>query len=441
MKSKRNLAIAAIALLAAAVFMSCSKSDGGSSSAQASASGGSAPSNKLTIWTWDPNFNIYAMNKAAEIYAKDHPGFTIEISEIQSDDIETRLTTIAASRDFSLLPDIFLMQDNSFKKYVTYYPELFTDLTNSGIDFSEFAPSKLAYSELNGKNYGVPFDNGAVINCVRTDYLAQAGYTPEDFNDITWEEYIEKGKVVRAATGLPMLTAQAGSPDQILIMLYSVGAALFHEDGSVYIADNDILRQCMELYVEMVKEGILVEVTDWDQYIASINNGTVVSALQGCWIMATVVSQPTQDGKWAVINMPRLSGVPGATQYSSNGGSSWVVSSSSSNPDLAIDFLKSTFAGSTELYDDLITKGALATWSPAADSPAYNQPVEFFNGQAVYSLIVDFSTKVPTFVTSPFHYDARDGIGVALSNIIQRGGNMDAELKDAQAFVEFNMEE
>ena len=26
--------------------------------------------NKLTVWTWDPNFNIYAINKAAEIYAK-----------------------------------------------------------------------------------------------------------------------------------------------------------------------------------------------------------------------------------------------------------------------------------------------------------------------------------------------------------------------------------
>ena len=23
--------------------------------------------NKLTVWTWDPNFNIYAINKAAQI--------------------------------------------------------------------------------------------------------------------------------------------------------------------------------------------------------------------------------------------------------------------------------------------------------------------------------------------------------------------------------------
>lgn len=36
--------------------------------------GSSDDENTLTVWTWDPNFNIYAIEKAAEIYAKDHPG-------------------------------------------------------------------------------------------------------------------------------------------------------------------------------------------------------------------------------------------------------------------------------------------------------------------------------------------------------------------------------
>ena len=67
--------------------------------------------NKLTVWTWDPNFNIYAINKAAEIYAKDHEGFTIEVTEIQSDDIESKITTAVNAGDLSTLPDIFLMQD------------------------------------------------------------------------------------------------------------------------------------------------------------------------------------------------------------------------------------------------------------------------------------------------------------------------------------------
>ena len=108
--------------------------------------GSAGDDNTLTVWTWDPNFNIYAINKAAEIYAKDHEGFKVEVSEIQSDDIESRITTAVNAGDLSTLPDIFLMQDNSFQKYVSFYPDVFTDITDSGIDFSQFSSAKVAYS-------------------------------------------------------------------------------------------------------------------------------------------------------------------------------------------------------------------------------------------------------------------------------------------------------
>lgn len=416
-------------------------SGGGSGSSGGSASSGtSSDDNTLTVWTWDPNFNIYAIEKAAELYAADgHEGFKVEVTEIQSDDIETKLTTAVSAGDLSTLPDVFLMQDNSFQKYAINYPDIFTDLTDSGIDFSQFSEAKTAYSTVDGKNLGIPFDNGAVINCLRTDMIEQAGYTVDDFTDITWSDFMEKAKKVKEATGQPMLTAQAGSPDQIMMMLQSCGASLFKEDGSVNIDGNEQLKECMEIYSQMVKDGTLVEVTDWDQYVSSLNTGTVASCQNGCWIMASVTAQEDQSGKWAVTNMPRLEKSSGATNYSNNGGSSWVISSNCEKTDLAIDFFKSTFAGSTELYDDLISKGALATWAPAGDSEAYAQPVEFFGNDAVYQKIVDFATQTPSNVTGPFYYDARDAVGVALSNITQSGADLESEMKTAQETVEFNM--
>lgn len=423
-------------------------SDGGSDAAAtddgAEAEGeevsGSGGDNTLTVWTWDPNFNVYAIKKAAEIYAANgHEGFTVQVEEVLSDDIETRLTTAVSAGDLSTLPDIFLMQDNSFQKYATNYPDLFTDLTDSGIDFSQFSEAKVAYSTVDGKNLGIPFDNGAVINCIRTDLIEQAGLTLEDFTDITWSQYMELAKQVLEATGVPMLTSQAGSPDLIMEMLQSCGASLFNEDGSVNIVGNDALVECMEIYAQMVADGTLVEVTDWDQYIASLNNGTVASAMNGCWIMASITPQEDQSGKWQITNMPKLERQDNATNYSNNGGSSWVISSNCADTDLAIDFMNSTFAGSTELYDDLIQKGALATWAPAGDSEAYAQPVEFFANQEVYALIVDYATKTPSNITGPFYYDARDAVGVALSNIIQSGADMESEIANAQDTVEFNM--
>ncbi|MEI3199564.1 MAG: extracellular solute-binding protein [Lachnospiraceae bacterium] len=403
------------------------------------AAAASEEDNKLTVWTWDPNFNIYAIKKAAEIYAKDHEGFTIEVTEIKSDAIESKITAAVQAGDLSTLPDIFLMQDNSFQKYATFYPDVFVNLTDSGIDFSQFSEAKVAYSTLDGVNYGVPFDNGAVINCLRTDLLEQAGYTVDDFTDITWSDYMEKAKVVLEKTGLPMLTAQAGSPDVIMEMLQSAGASLFNEDGTANIKDNDVLKKCVEIYAQMVADGTLVEVTDWDQYISSLNSSTVASTFNGCWIMASIQAAEDQSGKWAVTNMPKLDDVENASNYSNNGGSSWAISSNTKHEELAVDFLNSTFAGSTELYDDIISKGALATWAPAGESDAYNVPVDFYGGDTVYAKIVEYATKTPSNTTGAFYYDARDAVGVALSNITQTGADVDSELATAQETLEFNM--
>ena len=395
--------------------------------------------NTLTVWCWDPNFNIYAINKAAEIYAKDHDGFNVKVTEIQSDDIETKLTTAMSAGDLSTLPDIFLMQDNSFQKYATNYPDIFVDLTDKGIDFTQFSEAKVAYSTLDGKNYGVPFDNGAAISCYRTDMLEEAGYTVDDFTDITWDDFMEKAKVVKEKTGQPLLTQQAGSTDIIMMMIQSVGASCFTEDGKANIVDNEAVKKAVEIYSQMVKDGTLLEVTDWDQYVASINNGTVAGVINGCWIMATVTAQDDQSGKWAITNMPKMEGVGEASNYSNNGGSSWAVTSNCKKPDVAVDFLKSTFGGSTELYDDLISKGALATWAPAGDSDVYNQEVPFFSNDKVDAKIVDFATKTPSNVTGPFYYDARDAIGVALSQITQQGTDIGTALQEAQDTVDFTM--
>ena len=80
--------------------------------AEATAEGG----NTLTVWCWDPAFNIYSMEQAGEVYKKDHPDFTLNVIETPWEDVQTKLTTAATSGDLSTLPDIFLMQDNAFRR-------------------------------------------------------------------------------------------------------------------------------------------------------------------------------------------------------------------------------------------------------------------------------------------------------------------------------------
>ena len=416
--------------------------NGNDTSAAAESDGGASEGgNTLTVWTWDPAFNIPAIKEAGNIYKADHPDFELKVVETLSDDCESKLIAAAEGGDLSTLPDIVLMQDNSYQKFVSIYPEAFTDLTDSGIDFSQFAAGKLSYSTVDGKNYGVPFDNGAVIGAYRTDYLEQAGYTIDDLTDIDWNRFIEIAKDVKEKTGKYMLSGQADSPDMVMEMLQSAGASLFDKDGKPAMTDNAALKECISIYQKMVEEGVYYEVNNWDDYVSSITTGQVAGVINGNWISATIMGMKDTSGKWAITNMPKLIETPNATNYSNNGGSSWYITSNCKNKDLAIDFLKSTFAGSVKLYENILpTTGAIGTYAPAADSTAYQEPQEFWNNQPIFAKIVDFSLKTPTNNTSPYYYDGRNAIGTQIQNIMN-GADVDQAIADAQAEVEFTMGE
>lgn len=393
----------------------------------------------LTVWCWDPNFNIYAMQQAEKIYQADHPNFKLDIQENVYSDIETKLITAANSGDYSTLPDIFLMQDYSYHKNVANFPDVFTELTDSGIDFSQFSAGKLADSTVDGKNYGVPFDNGATIMAIRSDIVEEAGLTTDDFNNITWSQFMELAKTVKEKTGTPMLTTSGGS-ELVLEMLQSAGNSPI-VDGEVKIADNEVLAKAVETYAELVNEGYMTEYTDWDKYIASMNNGEAAGVINGCWIMSSIQAAEDQSGKWTIVDMPALDDVEGATNYANCGGASWAVSSNCKNTELAYDFLNSTFAGSVELYDDLLVNaGAIASYLPAAGSDVYQEASEFYGGQKVYADIVDYASKVPAFDCGAYYSDVRSTLTDVVTNVVQDGADVAAELQNAQDTVEFNIE-
>ena len=393
----------------------------------------------LSVWAWDPTFNIYALEEAEKIYQVDHPDFKLEIVETAWDDLQPKLTTLAQSQQYGELPDIFLMQNNAFQKNLLNYPELFSEISGDSVDFSEFPSAVTAYSTLDGVNYGVPFDSGTAVTALRTDVLEAAGYTVDDFTDITWSEYITLGKDVLAKTGQPLLSGQAGSPDMIMMILQSAGASLFDDEGNPTIEDNDTLLAAIDVYQQLVDSGVFVEVNSWDEYIGTFVNGSVAGTINGVWIVGSIQTAADQSGLWQITDLPALEGVSSATNYSANGGSSWAVSSNA-NVELANDFFAETFAGSTELYDTILpSSGAVANWIPAGDSPIYAEPSEFFGGQAIFADVVAFGAQVPSNNTGAYYYEGRDAVSAAITQILA-GADPATALAEAQANVEFAMQ-
>lgn len=436
---KRKIVALLLTVAMAGGLVACGGSEKADTPKEEKSSEESGNGDSITVWCWDPAFSIVALEEAEAIYQKENPDFKLNIVETPWEDVQTKLTTAATSGDLSTLPDILLIQDNAFQKNQLSYPDAFVELTDSGIDFNEFSPGKVGFSTIDGKNYGVPFDNGTCIGGYRTDYLEQAGLTIDDFTDITWEQYIENGKKVLEATGKPLMTQYGGEPDLICEMLQSAGESMFKEDGSAFLSDNEVLEKAMGIYAELVETGVLQQVNDWNAYVETITKGNVAGTINGCWILGTIQSSGDQAGNWAITNMPKLDGVANATNYSSNGGSSWAVTSNSDNPELAIDFLKNTFAGSIEFYEKILpSTGALTTYLPAGDSDVYAEPQEFFGGDKIYEKITQYAGKVPSNITGMYYFDARDAIATALSNVVN-GSDIPSELKTAEETVNFSM--
>ena len=432
-KKLLSLLLAATMVLSLAACGGSSSGSGDESKAPEANSG--SDSDELTVWTWDPNFNIKAMEKAGEM-----TGIKVNVVETSSDDCEAKLTTAATSGQWDALPDIILMQDNSFQKFLDAYPDAFTDVSDCGIDWSQFSELKQAYSMKDGKHYGVPFDNGAVIACWRTDILEQAGYTVADLTDISWQRLIEIGEDVYSKTGKYMLSGQANSPDTIMMMLQSCGAALFDDDGNAYIDGNPALDKIVDIYVEMVQKNVYLEVNSWDDYIGTLTKSTVAGTINGNWITASIMSTEDQKGLWEITNMPSVDGVEGATHYSNNGGSSWYITKNCKNVELAEKLLTESFGSSTEFYDAILPEtGAISTYAPAADTDAYKEPQAFWNDQPIFATIVEYSLQTPDNFKSPYHYEGRAAIATAVQAIIG-GADKASSLQSAQQELEFNMQ-
>ena len=169
--------------------------------------------------------------------------------------------------------------------------------------------------------------------------------------------------------------------------------------------------------------------------------GEAAGIVNGNWITATLMSTEDQKGLWQITTMPKVDDVDTATNYANNGGSSWYVTSNCQNVELAEDFLASTFGSSTEFYDTILPEaGAISCYLPAGESKVYNEPNEFFGGQPIFSTIVEYSSHIPEFTKTPYHYESRECVNTAVVNIVN-GTPVEDALQEAQDTLAFKMTE
>ncbi|MBM7656360.1 ABC transporter substrate-binding protein [Neobacillus cucumis] len=420
-----------LALLLVSILMLAACSSG---SKTKEASGDAKDTNKVTVWAWDPNFNIKAMNLAKDAYKSVNPDVDIQVIENAQDDIIQKLNTSLSSGTTKGLPNIVLIEDYRAQSFLQAYPDMFYDLTGK-FNAKDFAQYKIAPTSVDGKNYGLPFDTGVAGLYVRTDYLQKAGYTVNDLQNIDWKKYIEIGKKVKAATGKNMLTQDPNDLGLIRMMIQSAGSWYTKEDGvTPNLAGNKALKVALETYKELLDADLVTPVSDWSQFLAGFNNGDVATVPTGNWITPSIKAEASQSGKWAVVPMPRLD-IAGSVNATNLGGSSWYVLNVPGK-EKAAEFLAKTFGSNVDFYQTLNKEmGAIGTYKPAAQGEAYQAADSFFGGQKVVSDFAKMTEQIPQINYGLHTYAIEDLLAVETQNYI-KGKKLDQALEDAQKQAE-----
>ena len=389
-------------------------------------------SNTLTVWAW--NVNVPVLERAGELFRVDNPNFELDILEISNADVYTRTTT-ALQAGGQGLPDIVLMEDSRIPGYVQNHPTAFVNLSERGFDAysSEFPDFKLEVARVNGGVHAFPFDVGPVGVFYRRDLFEEANIDVSSI--ITWEDYIEAGRVLQDTLGINIMPIQDHTNDlNFRIMMNQQGTDYFN-NGEIQFTSEESIRT-METIRSIVDAGITSSVSDFASQTAAIANGEVATMISGAWFAGTLMSQvEDQSGDWGVFPLPVFADVVNAVPSSNAGGSSFLIPTVSENIDLAYEFM--TFFVTSPAVQEIVLENGL--FPSLLSAYVYNQlseeTISFFGGQDILEF---FGEKLSIVPVREFNQNAAQAQTQVINaqSLILSGSDIISTLEDAQSELE-----
>lgn len=345
---------------------------------------------ELTIWA--TNINVPVLEKAGELYKEENPDFKLNVVEMNNTDIDQKLK-IGLQAGGAGLPDAMLNVDDGLAGLLNKFPDSFVNLSEKGFDEykDQFPAYKMGSVTHNDAIYAFPFDAGPVGLFYRTDLFKEAGVDAITIK--TWDDYIEAGKKIKEKTGVSMLSYDANESTVYTILLSQQGLGYFDNDGKVVLGSEESMN-ASSLMQNLAENDLLLGTNGWSPWVASLADGQTATAMAGAWLIGTLQQQvPDSDGNWGVMALPTFD--EGKTGAANQGGSSFTISASSPNADLAYDFLE-FFTTSYEVQELAMAGGLFPTYAPVYESDLFSQPLDYFGGQKAWEFFAGQMENIPT---------------------------------------------
>lgn len=301
--------------------------------------GGKAEPVALSLWTFNELHTQY-YQKTAELWNQEHPDKPIDLTIDTYPNAEMHNKLLIALQSGVGAPDIVDININFFSNFLKGDIQLaeLNDLVEPEMD--KFIKSRFDIYSKDGKIYGVDFHVGATVVYYNKEILDQAGVDMEAIK--TWDDYVEAGKKVKAATGKPMTVFEVTNQRPFWPMIVQQGSDYLDRDGNV-ILDNDVNVRTLEAMHDMIyKDEIAIPMpggnTGSEEFFAFMNDGGAASLVMPMWYMGRFTNyMPDLKGKIYIREMPVWE--QGNTRSAGMGGTATAVTKQTKQLDLSKEFL------------------------------------------------------------------------------------------------------
>jgi|HubBroStandDraft_1064217.scaffolds.fasta_scaffold07808_3 raffinose/stachyose/melibiose transport system substrate-binding protein len=420
MRGSRKPVIVATAVAAALTIAACSSSGSSSGSSSTSSTSASASSSAKVTLTWWNNGNTQPLlgvwDSVAAAFHASHPNVTISVVPIQSDLFTTKMP-IALKSDSP--PDIF-QQWGGGQEATQFTSGKLANLSSLASSWIGELGAAAAGWQVNGAQYGIPYDQHVVGFWYRTDLFQRAGISSPP----TTIAQLESDDVKLKAAGITPIALGGGSrwPD-----------AFFWEYFAVRECSESVLQSSIKA-INMNAPCFSKATTDLTAFMATnpfqggfnatqaqtgagssaglLANGKAAMELQGDWetsVIPALTSNKNILSDLGWFPFPQVPGGAGAPTAVLSGGDGFSCTTGAPEPACA-EFLQ--YIDSTPVQEELVQKGevglpanstaqsvltnpALLAAAKAHSTAAYD--AEYFDiafptnqGQALDTALADF---------------------------------------------------
>ncbi|MBC8249314.1 MAG: sugar ABC transporter substrate-binding protein [Anaerolineales bacterium] len=292
------------------------------------------------LWAfWGSPAEAETHEKVADVFMADHPNIKIETMVEPWSDYFTKVQTLWASGDPSVIPDVLFLWPTPRYAADGVLENLDSWIKKSGYDLNDYWPALLESAMYNGSVYGFPRDIGLEVLYYNKDIFDEVGlgYPTDDW---TWDDFLaaaEKltvveasGRVARYALGMEGGKYQlwvGQNRGSILDDMRNPSKCTLTEpaamEGVKFFADMMTNNYAMR-DANLSQSGGDAGVFQSGQVAMIIQNSSRVSAFNAA------------DMNYDVATVP----IPkGGQRSAAAGGAAWVMSSGSGNKEAAWTFL------------------------------------------------------------------------------------------------------